>query len=73
MFADWVRGAPNQRTDKFNHIRVKLSRSMSEGVEKHWLIDYQSPAQVYAVKDQTMLYSTLRKKSILQEPLFVSK
>ena len=36
-------------------------------------LDYQAPAQVYAVKDQTMLYSTLRKESTLQEPLFVSK
>lgn len=39
----------------------------------HQALDYRAPARVYAVKDQTMLYSTLRKESTLQEPLFVSK
>lgn len=39
----------------------------------HQALDYQTPAQVYAVKDQVMLYSTLRKESTLQQPLFVSK
>ena len=27
----------------------------------HQALDYQAPAQVYAVKDQTMLYSTLER------------
>ena len=39
----------------------------------HQALDYQTPAQVYAVKDQGMLCSTLRKESTLQDPLFVSK
>jgi putative transposase len=32
----------------------------------HMALDYQTPAQVYAVKDQEMLYSTLRKEFTLQ-------
>jgi putative transposase len=32
----------------------------------HQALDYQTPAQVYAVKDQAVLYSTLRKESTLQ-------
>lgn len=32
----------------------------------HQALDYQTPAQVYAVKDQSMLYSSLRKESTLQ-------
>jgi putative transposase len=32
----------------------------------HQALGYQTPAQVYAVKDQAMLYSTLRKESTLQ-------
>ena len=32
----------------------------------HQALDYQMPAAVYAAKDQTMLYSTLRKESTLQ-------
>ena len=39
----------------------------------HQALDYQTPAQFYAVKDQAMLYSTLRKEPTLQDPLFVSK
>lgn len=39
----------------------------------HQALDYRTPAQVYAGKDQAMLYSTLRKESTLREPLFVSK
>ena len=31
----------------------------------HQALGYQTPAQVYAVKDQAMLYSTLRKESTL--------
>ena len=27
----------------------------------HQALDYQTPAQVYAVKDQAMLYSTLKR------------
>ena len=32
----------------------------------HQALDYQTPAQVYAVNQQAMLYSTLRKESTLQ-------
>jgi len=32
----------------------------------HQALDYQTPAQVYAAKDQAVLYSTLRKESTLQ-------
>jgi len=32
----------------------------------HQTLDYQTPAQVYAVKDQAMLYSLLRKEATLQ-------
>ncbi|HNT24000.1 MAG TPA: IS3 family transposase, partial [Anaerolineales bacterium] len=32
----------------------------------HQALGYQTPAQVYAVKDQAVLYSTLRKESTLQ-------
>jgi putative transposase len=32
----------------------------------HQALDYRTPAQAYAVKDQVMLYSTLRKESTLQ-------
>lgn len=32
----------------------------------HQALDYQTPAQVYAVKDRAVLYSTLRKESTLQ-------
>lgn len=32
----------------------------------HQALDYQTPAQIYAAKDQAMLYSTLRKESTLQ-------
>jgi putative transposase len=32
----------------------------------HQALDYQTPAQVYAGKDQAVLYSTLRKESTLQ-------
>jgi putative transposase len=32
----------------------------------HQALDYQTPALVYAVKDQAVLYSTLRKESTLQ-------
>ena len=32
----------------------------------HMALNYQTPAQVYAVKDQVMLYSTLRKEPTLQ-------
>jgi putative transposase len=32
----------------------------------HQALGYQTPAQIYAVKDQVMLYSTLRKESTLQ-------
>lgn len=32
----------------------------------HQALGYQTPAQVYAVKDQAVLYSTLRKESNLQ-------
>lgn len=39
----------------------------------HQALDYQTPAQVYAGKDQAMLPSTLRKESTLHESLFVSK
>jgi putative transposase len=39
----------------------------------HQALDYQTPAQVYAIKNQAMLYSTLRKESTLQKALFVSK
>ncbi len=39
----------------------------------HMALDYQTPAQVYAVNDQEMLYSTLRKESTLQQLPFVSK
>lgn len=35
-------------------------------VRPHQALDYQTPAQVYAVKDQAVLYSTLRKESTLQ-------
>lgn len=34
-------------------------------VRPHQALDYQTPAQVYAVKDQTVLYSTLRKETTL--------
>ena len=39
----------------------------------HQALDHRTPAQVYAGKDQAMLYSTLRKEPTLQDPLFVSK
>jgi len=39
----------------------------------HQALDYQTPTQVYAVNDQAMLYSTLKKESTLRDPLFVSK
>lgn len=32
----------------------------------HQALGYQTPAQIYAVKDQAVLYSTLRKESTLQ-------
>ncbi len=35
-------------------------------VRPHQALAYQTPAQVYAVKDQAVLYSILRKKSTLQ-------
>jgi len=35
-------------------------------VRPHQSLDYQTPAQVFAVKDQAMLYSILRKESTLQ-------
>jgi len=35
-------------------------------VRLHQALAYQMPAQVYAVKDQAVLYSTLRKESTLQ-------
>jgi putative transposase len=35
-------------------------------VRPHQSLDYQTPAQVYAVKDQAVLYSILRKESTLQ-------
>ncbi len=35
-------------------------------VRPHQALDYQTPAQVYAVKDQAVLYLTLRKESTLQ-------
>jgi putative transposase len=35
-------------------------------VRPHQALDYQTPAQIYAVKDQAVLYSTLRKESTLQ-------
>jgi putative transposase len=34
-------------------------------VRPHQSLDYQTPAQVYTVKDQAVLYSTLRKESTL--------
>jgi len=57
VFADWVRGAPNQRTNKFNHIRVKLSRSMSEFLDYCLIInlntknDYLFPISMQECED----------------------
>jgi putative transposase len=42
-------------------------------VRPHQALGYQTPAQVYVVKNQAMLYSPIRKESTLQVPLLVSK
>jgi putative transposase len=42
-------------------------------VRPHQALGYQTPAQVYVVKNQAMLYSPIRKESTLQLPLLVSK
>jgi len=57
VFADWVRGAPNQRTFKFNHIPVRLSRSMFEFLDECRIIvlnienDYLFPLSLQECED----------------------